>query len=71
MECHSQMPGLHVRCHVNAADAYTFEKNVLVCCFKMDNKDLCFIAIQLQHVGFHPLTDTGDAEFYFPDGNLG
>ena len=37
----------------------------------MDDENLCFIVIQLQHVGVHPLTDNGDAEFYFPDGNLG
>ena len=32
---------------------------------------ICFVVVQLQHVGFHPLTDTDDTAFHFPDGNLG
>ena len=44
---------------------------VLVCWFGTDDEDLCFVVVQLQHVGFHPLAGTDDTAFHFPDGNLG
>ena len=71
IECHSQISGMRVGCHVGVTDSYTFGKEVLVCRFRTDDEDLCFVVVQLQHVGLHPLTDIGDTAFHFPDGNLG
>ena len=64
------MSGVRVGCHVNIAESFIFVKYVCAY-FVWMMKISVFVVIQLQHVGFYPLTDTGNTQFYFPDGNIG
>ena len=69
IECHSQISGVRVGCYMNVSVSLHIREGVGVLISNDENH--CFFVIQLEHVSFQPLADTGDREFHFTMAILG